>query len=235
MTKLERAGGGSTFESSLSKPVRSWPKAERKLALADPVLGRVIGAVMARAGQQRIAPSRATPFEALIRAIVYQSVSGKAAESIFARLKDTITVPLTPAKVLASRPQAFINAGLSNAKMRAVRNLAAWFSSNRQLAKALPTLADNEIVDALTAIPGIGAWTVNVFLIFNLGRLDVMPAADQGIRRGVQLLDGSRAISTPKQVLERSLAWRPYRSVASIYLWQAMRLKLGPDDLRGIS
>ena len=92
-------------------------------------------------------------------------------------------------------------------------------------------LPDDKVVETLTAIPGIGAWTVNVFLIFNLGRLDVMPAADLGIRRGVQLTDGFRAMSTRKQVLERSQAWRPYRSIASIYLWQAAKLKLGPNDL----
>ena len=222
MTKPEGAAAGSTQ-----------PKIERKLALADPALGRLIGAVVARIGRQRIAPSRATPFEALVRAIVYQSVSGKAAASIFARLKAAVAEPLTPAKVTTSSPQAFIGAGLSTAKASAIRNLAAWFTSNPTLSKALPTLADDEIVEALTAIPGIGAWTVNVFLIFNLGRLDVMPAADQGIRRGIQLIDGAPAISTPKQVLERSLAWRPYRSIASIYLWQATKLKLEPSDLSG--
>ena len=72
---------------------------------------------------------------------------------------------------------------------------------------------------------------MNVFLIFNLGRLDVMPAADLGIRRGVQLTDGLRTSATPKQVLERSQAWSPYRSIASIYLWQAAKLKLRPGDL----
>jgi DNA-3-methyladenine glycosylase II len=129
------------------------------------------------------------------------------------------------------RPPSLRKAGLSNAKVQAIRRLAEWFSSHRRLAKALPTLSDEEVVETLIAIPGIGAWTVNVFLIFNLGRLDVMPAGDSGIRRGVQLTDGLRAVATPKQVLERSLAWRPYRSIASIYLWQATRLKLAPSDL----
>ena len=207
-------------------------KIERRLALADPALGRVIDAVIARSGPQRIAASHATPFEALIRAVVYQSVSGKAAASIFARLKGLVSGPLTPAKVAALRPQVVAKTGLSEAKARAIRSLAAYFIANRKLAKALPTLADSEIVDALTAIPGVGVWTVNVFLIFNLGRLDVMPAADRGIRRGVQLMDGTRAIPTPKQVLDRSLAWRPYRSIASIYLWQATRLKLESENLR---
>jgi 3-methyladenine DNA glycosylase/8-oxoguanine DNA glycosylase len=121
--------------------------------------------------------------------------------------------------------------GVTTAKVRTIQNLAAWFRSNRKLAKSLPRLADDEIVARLTAIPGIGAWTVNVFLIFNLGRPDVMPAGDLGIRRSVQLADKLRAVATPKQVLERSQAWRPYRSIASIYLWQATKLKLKAKDI----
>jgi 3-methyladenine DNA glycosylase/8-oxoguanine DNA glycosylase len=124
-----------------------------------------------------------------------------------------------------------MKAGLSKAKVQTIRELAEWFATNRKQAKGLPTLSDAEIVETLTALPGIGAWTVNVFLIFNLGRLDVLPAADLGIRRGVQLTYGLRAIATPKQVLERSQAWSPYRSIASIYLWQATKLKLRPSDL----
>ena len=91
----------------------------------------------------------------------------------------------------------------------------------------------DEVVKNLTAIPGVGAWTANVFLIFNLGRLDVMPTADLGIRRRLQLADGLRAIATRKRVLERSWAWSPYRSIASNYLWQATKLKLRPNDLKG--
>jgi DNA-3-methyladenine glycosylase II len=191
----------------------------------------VIDAVIARAGPMRIVPSRATPFEALVRAVVYQSVSGKAAASIFARLQQAVARPITPSTVLELRSQSLAKAGLSTAKAQAIRELAKWFTSRRKLAKALATLPDNEIGEALSVIPGIGAWTVNVFLIFNLGRPDVMPAADLGIRRGVQLMDGLRTVATPRQVLERSLKWQPYRSLASIYLWQAIRLKLGPGDL----
>lgn len=211
--------------------MRSRAKIESRLALADPALGRVIDAVIARIGPQWIAPSRAAPFEALVRAVVYQSIAATAAEPIHARLKQAAGAPFTPAKVLALRAQSLAKAGLSKAKAQTVRGLAEWFVTHRKLAKALPTLSDAEILETLTSLPGIGAWTVNVFLIFNLGRLDVMPAADRGIRRGVQLTDGLRAIATPKQVLERSQAWSPYRSIASIYLWQAAKLKLRPGDL----
>jgi DNA-3-methyladenine glycosylase II len=214
------------------KSPRSEAAIEKRLARADPALGRVIAAVIARIGLQRIAPSRASPFEALARAVVYQSVSGNAAASIFARLTDAVTKPLTPSKVLALRPRTLMEAGLSGAKARAIRKLARWFLSHRKLAKALPALPDEEVGERLAAIPGIGAWTINVLLIFNLGRPDVMPTADMGIRRGIQLMDGLSAVATPKQVSERSRAWAPYRSIASIYLWQAMKLKLTPNDLK---
>jgi DNA-3-methyladenine glycosylase II len=205
---------------------------EGRLAAADPALGRVIDAVVARIGRQRITPSRATPFEALVRGIVHQSVSGKAAASIFSRLKEIVGKPFTPSKVMAFRPQSLTRAGLSSAKARTIRSLAGWFAANPKLAKLLPTLPDDQMSAALRGIPGMGTWTINVFLIFSLGRMDVTPTADLGIRRGIQLADGSRTLSTPAQVLVRSQTWSPYRSIASIYLWQAGKLKLGPNDLK---
>jgi DNA-3-methyladenine glycosylase II len=219
------------MQSAKSKAPSSRLTIETKLARADPALGRLIAAVQSRIGPQRITPSRASPFEALVRAVVYQSVSGKAAASIFARLSEAITKPLTPAKVAAMRPQALTRAGLSNSKARTIHELACWFAANRRLAKALPELPDEEIVEHLTTIPGIGVWTVNVLLIFNLGRRNVMPTADLGIRRGVQLIDGLAAVATPQHVQDRSRRWSPYRSIASIYLWQGGKLKLGPNDL----
>ena len=218
--------------SGRTKSERLRPAAEKRLAEADPALGRVIAAVIARIGTQRLAPSRASPFEALVRAVVHQSVSGRAAASIFARLREAMTGPLTPQKVLALRPDALMGAGLSNAKARTILGLARWFTSNRKLARTLPELPDHEVIQHLTTIPGIGTWTVNVLLIFDLGRPDVMPTADLGIRRGVQLTDRLRAIATPRQVIQRSQAWAPYRSLASVYLWQAVKLKLGPNDLK---
>jgi DNA-3-methyladenine glycosylase II len=207
------------------------PDIETELAQADPALGRVIAAVIARIGQQRIKPSRAAPFEALARAVIYQSVSEKAAVAIFARLKETVGGPLAPAKILAMPQGSMMAVGLSKSKANAIRNLAAWFAANPKTAEALPELSDDDVVKALTAVAGIGAWTVNVFLIFNLGRHDVMPASDLGIRRGVQLVYGLEDVASPKQVHEKAQCWRPYRSIASIYLWNAVKLKVGPGDL----
>ena len=220
------------MKSAKPKAGPSRMKVEDRLAAADPALGRVIAAVTVRKGPQQIRPSRIKPFEALVRAVVYQSVSGKAAASIFARLGEIVGRPLSPSKVLAQAPQSLARAGLSGAKVRTIRNLAEWFTSNPKLAQRLPTLPDNEIVGILGDIPGIGTWTINVFLIFDLGRQDVMPTADLGIRRGLQLIDGSGSAATAKQVAERSKVWSPFRSIASIYLWQAGKLKLGPKDLK---
>jgi DNA-3-methyladenine glycosylase II len=98
--------------------------------------------------------------------------------------------------------------------------------------RVLSDLPDDEIVATLTSISGIGVWTANVFLIFGLGRPDVMPAGDRGIRRGVQLVCGLKDAATPKQVHERAQRWSPYRSLASIYLWNAVKLKITSSDLR---
>src|ERR1700743_2703634 len=149
--------------------MRSRAKIESRLALADPALGRVIDAVIARIGPQRIAPSRTAPFEALVRAVVYQSIAATAAEPIHARLKQAAGAPLTPKKVLALRAQSLARAGLSKAKARTIRGLAEWFADHQKLAKKLPALSDTEILATLTSLPGIGAWTVNVFVTFNLG------------------------------------------------------------------
>jgi 3-methyladenine DNA glycosylase/8-oxoguanine DNA glycosylase len=204
---------------------------EGQLTRADPALGRVIAAVVGRIGEQRFTPSRGAPFEALVRAIVYQSVSGKAAAAIFARLKQAVGGTVCPAMIAAMPEGSIMSVGLSKSKSHAVLNLAEWFATNRKTAKALPDLPDEEVVAALTGIAGIGAWTANVFLIFDLGRLDVMPAADLGIRRGVQLVYGLKEMATPKQVHEKALLWRPFRSIASIYLWNAVKLKIAPNDL----
>jgi DNA-3-methyladenine glycosylase II len=208
------------------------PDIEAVLAKADHRLARVMDAVIARKGPVRAAPSRTTPFEALVRAVVYQSISGNVAAAIFSRLRNALDDAVIPIKVLEI-PSAMISAaGLSDGKTNTIRSLATWFITNRTTAAAIPEMADNDVARALMDVPGIGLWTVNVLLIFTLGRLDVLPAADIGIRRGVQLLYELPKPATPGVVREKAELWRPYRSIASMYLWNAMKLKLGPVDLR---
>jgi DNA-3-methyladenine glycosylase II len=210
---------------------KSQPNFEKMLTVADPQLGRVIAAVIARIGRQQISPSRTAPLEALVRAVAYQSVSSKAAEAIFARLQQAVGKPFNPTKVLRMTERSISAVGLSRAKSQAIRNLAEWFGANPRIARALPDMPDEYVVSALTGIVGIGAWTANVFLIFNLGRLDVMPASDLGIRRGVQLTYKLKDVATPKQVQEKAKGWQPFRSIASVYLWNAVKLKLSARDL----
>ena len=208
------------------------PEVEEALDAADPKLGCVIAAVIARAGRQQITPSRVPPFEALTRAIVYQGTSGKAAAAIFSRLQETVGRPLSPPKVLGMPQRSMLSVGLSQGKTRSILNLAEWFAANPKVARALPGLPDSDVVATLTSVAGIGVWTANVFLIFSLGRPDVMPAGDLGIRRGVQLTYGLKSVATPKLVQEKAELWRPYRSVASIYLWTAVKLRLSSSDLK---
>src|SRR5262249_31150101 len=151
----------------------------------DPRLAKLIAVVLERKGPQRIAATPFTPFEALLRAIVFQSVSAKAADAIYKRVRGLVRGKLSPAKILAVPQETLKAAGLSRAKARFVHNLAEWFVANAKLAKVLATLSDDEVMEALTAIPGIGAWTVNIFMIFNLGRLDIVPVNDLVVRRGV--------------------------------------------------
>jgi DNA-3-methyladenine glycosylase II len=121
---------------------------------------------------------------------------------------------------------------LSAAKARTIRELAIWFATHPKPAGALSTMSDADVMRALTSIAGIGAWTVNVFLIFNLRRPDVMPAVDLGLRRGVQLIYGLPDVASAKQVEAAADKWRPYRSIACVYLWQAVKRKISPNGLQ---
>jgi DNA-3-methyladenine glycosylase II len=246
--RVSNAGGqaATPHNARISAAPRPWKTKRKSIAIlkarsisekllisADPALGRVIAAVSARMGQQAIKPSKASPFEALVRAVVYQSVSGKSAATIFARLKERLGGNFRPKKVARQSTSALAAAGLSGSKAGTVRELALWFCAHPALARRFKELSDDEIVDSLTRIPGIGLWTVNVFLIFSLARPDVIPASDLGVRRGVQLVCNLKQPATPKQVQERSRRWQPYRSIASIYLWNAVKLNLSQNDLKG--
>jgi DNA-3-methyladenine glycosylase II len=205
---------------------------EAALTSADALLGRLIEVVISKIGRIRITSSHSTPFEALTRAIMYQSISGTAGAAIYKKLQSSVQGLLTPDKVLSLQQERLREIGFSKAKAAYAHHLARWFNDNAETAQKLPTLTDDEIISALTTIPGIGVWTANVFLIFNLQRLDVVPANDLGIRRGVQLAYGLEGIASPELVHQKAIRWRPYRSIASMYLWNAVKLKISPEDLR---
>jgi DNA-3-methyladenine glycosylase II len=216
--------------SSRPKPPGTF-QIEAALSAADPQLGRVIHAVVDRSGQQRPHRSKATPFEALVRAVVYQRMATGAAATIYKKLKATGSGVLTPTKVQSLSTTRLRSVGLSASKATYVRNLAEWFRTHTTQARELVTLPDEAVIETLSGIPGVGLWTINVFLIFSLQRPDVVPATDLGLRRGIQLMCGLKEPATPEFTQQRAQRWQPYRSIASVYLWNAIHLKLEPQDL----
>jgi 3-methyladenine DNA glycosylase/8-oxoguanine DNA glycosylase len=168
-------------------------------------------------------------FGALAEAIVYQQLSGKAAATIFARV--CALFPRAPhgptaEHILHASDPKLRSAGLSRPKLLALRDLA-----RRSAGGEIPTLAeihrmeDEAIVERLTSVRGIGRWTVEMLLIFRLGRPDVLPADDYGIRKGFAVAFKKRALPVPKDVEKRGARWKPYRTVASWYLWRALELE----------
>jgi 3-methyladenine DNA glycosylase/8-oxoguanine DNA glycosylase len=164
-------------------------------------------------------------YESLLEAITYQSISGKAAATIYARVKalgSNGRCP-TPEELLRVRFQALRKAGLSRAKILAVKDLA-----QKTIDGIVPTLAvaekmkDEELVERLISVRGIGAWTVEMFLIFRLGRPDVLPIHDYGVQKGYALTYGKKKIPKPKELLKFGERWRPWRTVASWYMWRAV-------------
>lgn len=165
-----------------------------------------------------------SPYEALLQAIAYQSISGKAAATIFGRVKvlgANGRAP-TPERMLAIRTPVLRRTGLSGAKVLAMKDLA-----KKTLGGVVPTLAraramsDDELVERLVSVRGIGVWSVEMFLIFRLGRPDVLPVHDLGVRKGWSVTYGKKHMPTAKELLAFGERWRPYRTVASWYMWRA--------------
>jgi DNA-3-methyladenine glycosylase II len=196
------------------------------LAASDPVLAQVI----ARVGACPLAPRpQVDLFEPLLRSIVYQQLHGKAAAAIHGRVVALMAAPT--AASLQAVPDALLRAaGLSGNKIRAVRDLAA-----RALDGTVPTaaeaaaLGDEDLIARLVKVRGIGPWTVQMLMIFYLGRPDVMPVADFGVRKAFSLLYRRGRPCTPEAILRHAKRWRPYRSTATWYLWRSLDTELpGP-------
>jgi methylated-DNA-[protein]-cysteine S-methyltransferase len=192
------------------------------LAAADPVLGRLI----ARVGPFRMQRQRTSSvFGALAEAIVFQQLNGKAAATIFARLSALFPDPgsgLVPERVLRASDAKLRSAGLSGSKLASLRDLA-----QKTLSGELPTLAelrdmdDESVIERLTQVRGIGRWTVEMLLIFRLGRPDILPVDDYGVRKAFSLAF-KKPEATRQDLEQRGARWKPYRSVASWYLWRSL-------------
>jgi DNA-3-methyladenine glycosylase II len=193
---------------------------------SDPVMSGLIEKV----GHIRLRPRRLSPFQSLAQAIIYQQLSGKAAGTILERFKKLFSdddFP-TPAQVAKASVDRLRTAGLSRPKAAYIIGLA-----QRCETGLIPSLSDCELLDdeeiivRLTEIKGIGRWTVEMFLIFNLGRPDVLPVGDLGVRRGFQIAHRKRNMPTPEQLAKHGLRWAPHRTHAARYLWRAADSKPG--------
>jgi DNA-3-methyladenine glycosylase II len=160
-----------------------------------------------------------------VRSIVYQQLSGKAAATIHGRVLQLIGDGAeTPNRIVATTHEAFRAAGLSNQKASYVRNLAEHVLDGSLPVDSLHELSDEEIIAALTQVKGIGKWSAQMFLMFRLGRPDVLPDLDLGIQKGIQKAYRMRKLPTPKQVLKRGAKWAPYRTIGSWYMWRILEV-----------
>ena len=224
LPRVKRAAPSSTARTKPRKPAApaataTWLADACRGLAADPVMRKLID----RHGPCAIAPLARSPYEALTRAIAHQQLNGRAAQTIldrFVALFPGQRFP-TPTAVLAVRAPALRRAGFSRAKVRAIKDIA-----RHAAAGVVPTraacarLTDDELVERLVRIHGVGRWTVEMLLIFTLGRPDVWPVDDFGVREGYRLAHGLTVRPTPKELRTLGERWKPYRSAAAWYLWR---------------
>jgi DNA-3-methyladenine glycosylase II len=192
----------------------------KKLVKSDPLLG----ALVKRHGDLNFTPLlERSPFESLVRSIAHQQLSGVVAEKILARflaLYPKSKFP-TPEEVLQTAPETLRSVGFSNNKVRSIRDIA-----EKTVTGIVPTseeiqhLEDEVIIERLTECFGVGRWTVQMLLIFQLGRMDVWPVDDFGIRKGFQVWKKKRVFPKPKHILKPAEIWSPYRTLVALYLWK---------------
>jgi DNA-3-methyladenine glycosylase II len=192
----------------------------RELSRTDRHLARVIRRVGCfPTKRQKSQP----PFASLLQAIVYQQLAGKAAATIFGRVKALGAGGFpTPEEILLLDEAKLRGAGLSRQKIAAVKDLAAkTLEGTVPPLRKLRRMSEEEVYERLVQVRGIGEWSVQMFLMFRLGRPDVLPIHDLGIRKGFQIVYGHKETPKPQLILEHGERWRPYRSIASWYLWRA--------------
>jgi DNA-3-methyladenine glycosylase II len=219
------------------RPASPFDRARRELMRRDPRLG----AIIRRVGRCRLTDSRSDdPFTALVRVIMSQQLSGKAAETIFGRVVALAggSEPLDPATVRALSADALRGAGVSRPKISYVYDLADRVTDGRLDLHAFDAHADEDVIAAITAVKGLGRWSAEMFLMFRLNRPDVFPVGDLGIVKAMQTLHGMKRRPSERTMLRLAEPWRPYRSVAAWYLWRlptssSRRRVARPDRARG--
>jgi DNA-3-methyladenine glycosylase II len=188
-----------------------------EVARRDPALGRLLDVL----GPPMLRPPLEGYFAALVRAIAFQQLAGRAAAAIHGRFLENFGNGLTPEAVLALPEPAFRSAGLSGAKTASIRDLAAKTLDGTVPLAGLEGYSDDEIVERLSSVRGIGRWTAEMFLIFQLRRLDVWPVDDFGVRKGYAIAHGLTSLPKPKELAALGDLYRPYRTIAAWYCWRA--------------
>jgi len=197
---------------------------ETLLRSADPVLGALIDTV---GGARALGDGRdGRPddhYGALVRAIVGQQLSTKAASTIYGRLADRFGGrPPTPGEIIADDPEELRSVGLSRAKASYLRSLAEHVVSGELELERFDQMPDEQVGAELIAVKGLGQWTVDMYLMFHLGRPDILPVGDLGIRRAVERAYGLPGLPDPAQLTEIAEPWRPHRTLACRYLWRSL-------------
>jgi 3-methyladenine DNA glycosylase/8-oxoguanine DNA glycosylase len=200
-------------------PVPAVLEAEEELARRDPIFAGIIAAAGPCTLGRRGYPSH---FEALCRSIVFQQLAGKAAQAIWLRFRALVPGKLSAEAVLAVDETALRGAGLSGAKARSITDLAAHVVEGKVHLQKTARMSDDDIVGELSQVWGIGPWTAQMFLMFQLARLDVWPTLDFGVRNGFARLHGLPEMPTAKELDPLGDAYRPFRSVAAWYCWRAV-------------
>ncbi|HEY3552568.1 MAG TPA: DNA-3-methyladenine glycosylase [Solirubrobacterales bacterium] len=202
-------------------------KARKALAAADPTMGALIDRLgkldIATRLRRRKEERPADAYGALLRAIVGQQLSTKAARTIYLRVLDLFggTTP-SPEQLLDASEEDLRGCGLSGRKTEYVRDLARHVLSGELELDRLEELEDEQVIEEIVAVRGLGRWTAEMFLLFHLQRPDVLSGGDLGIRKAIQIEYGLEEMPTPTRALEIGEPWRPYRSLASLYLWESL-------------
>jgi DNA-3-methyladenine glycosylase II len=199
------------------------PDPLEQLRASDPVMRRLVDEHGPLDEEERRRGRPLEPYGALVRSIVGQQLSTKAARSIYERLTALFDgrTP-TPPELLAADPEDVRSVGLSRPKVAYLRSLAEHVESGELELARLSELPDEEVTEQLTAVKGLGQWTADMFLIFHLGRPDVLPVGDLGVRRAVERVYGLPDLPDAAQLTEIGEPWRPHRSLASLYLWRSL-------------
>ncbi|HEX2358862.1 MAG TPA: DNA-3-methyladenine glycosylase [Solirubrobacterales bacterium] len=220
--RKEAKGRGRAAGAHARKQAAKWTPDDRALMKADPKLGALMKELGPIHPDRDRRGSRPDPYTALARAICGQQLSTKAAATIWGRIEELFGGVPSPQQVIDADPQSLRDAGLSWSKVAYFRDLAERVRDGELDLERLPQMDDADVVEALTAIKGIGRWTAEMFLIFHLGRPDVLSTGDLGLRKGAQLAHGLEEAPTPAELDQMGEAWSPHRTLASLYLWRSL-------------